>query len=220
MKERPINYSTSMVLARRDGRKTMTRRALKPQPEPTAFAWSFRGREIGEKVWPIEASKLCPYGQPGDKLWVREEHRITDWVLKEDGGIEVEVEYLADGARKWKPITRNDWQRLNARKTPWDRWMRARFMLRSFSRSLDVITAIRVERLGDISGQDSMAEGIERFRQDLGGATVTTFRDYLTGSTDRAARQSFETLWQSINGPGSWAANPWVWVIEFQRIES
>ena len=75
------------------------------------------------------------------------------------------------------------------------------------------------ERMNEISGYDAIAEGIEPFKIDLGGAIITTFRDYLNNRIDRAAHQSYRSLWESINGPGSWGENPFVWVVEFRRVE-
>jgi hypothetical protein len=77
------------------------------------------------------------------------------------------------------------------------------------------ITNVEVELLQDIRAIDCMEEGIESIRKN----GITTFRDYLTGRADRSAYQSFQTLWQSIHGPESWRANPWVWKISFRRIK-
>ena len=91
-------------------------------------------------------------------------------------------------------------------------------MPREASRITLEIVSVRVERLQAISGRDAIAEGIEAFVMDLEGSTVTTFRDYLTGEMNRAARNSYQTLWQSMNGLESWAGNPFVWVIEFKTL--
>jgi hypothetical protein len=92
-------------------------------------------------------------------------------------------------------------------------------MFREASRITLEIVGIRVERLNEIRACDAIAEGIEAHTFDAGGSTITTFKDYLTGAKNLAAKQSFQTLWESINGKGSWDANPWVWVIEFKRAE-
>jgi hypothetical protein len=213
MKETPIAYSPDMILARKAGRKTQTRRNVEPQPDwVNSLGVAFYPNGKG----PVDY-RLSPYGTAGDRLWVREEHRILEcWVEGERS--RALVEYRADLETRWCSLTEKDVKQLMARKTPFSTWMRARFMLRSFSRAMDEITQVRVERLLDISGTDAIAEGIESHSTDLGGGTVTTFRDYLTGATDRAARQSYQTLWESINGPGSWEANPFVWALTFKPV--
>jgi hypothetical protein len=99
-----------------------------------------------------------------------------------------------------------------------NKWRPSIFMPREASRITLEIVSVRVERLQAISGRDAIAEGIEAFVMDLEGSTVTTFRDYLTGEMNRAARNSYQTLWQSMNGLESWAGNPFVWVIEFKTL--
>jgi hypothetical protein len=181
-KERPILFSGPMVRAILGGRKTQTRRVVKPQ-------------EHAEQ-WPA-CGCASPYGRPGDRLWVRE-----TWAPKqfEDG-----VNYRASG---------------DLLDTGHCRWKPSIHMPRRASRILLEVTDVRVERLQRITGYDAMAEGIEGVTNDLGpGATVTTFRDYETDAWDRAAYQSFRSLWRSINGPDSWDADPWVWVVSFKRVE-
>lgn len=218
----PISYSPDMIRARREGRKRMTRRIIRPQPfqnipilEPEGWGFvSYSADAAGDPTVEHWNPLHCPYGKPGDTLWIREEHRIVS--LKDEWAV---VQYRADETVS-APIrlTAADLERLRERTTPLDRWMQARFMLRSFCRSFDRVTAVRVERLQDINGQDAISEGIEPFTSVLGGSSITTFRDYATGGMDRAARQSFMTLWESINGPDSWKANPWVWVVSFDPI--
>lgn len=152
MKERPILFSAPMVRAILEGRKTMTRRVIKPQPEI---------REIsGLTVYPVDVYKptyslsqilnKCPYGQPGDNLWVRETFN-ADWcdhvIYRADGGSAVAAGYAEEP--KWKPSI---------------------FMPRCASRINLEITNVRVERLNDISEEDARAEGAElscgEMRQD------------------------------------------------------
>lgn len=98
-------------------------------------------------------------------------------------------------------------------------WRPSIFMPRWASRITLEITGVRVERLNEIRGQDAIAEGIEPFTRKFSEiSSVTTFRNYLSGETNLAATKSYRTLWESINGPGSWDANPWVWVVEFRRV--
>jgi hypothetical protein len=170
-----------MVRALLDGTKTQTRRVVKPTPEWTGQSGvlSYRGR-VGLP------HALCPYGQPGDRLWVREsfspyEHREGCWYWA-DGNI------AAHDCTKPKPSIH---------------------MHRFFSRITLEITEVRVERLRDISPEDCWAEGIQEMR-DAGDEN---------GELRGSVKQDYQALWESINGPGSWAANPWVWVVEFKRLE-
>jgi hypothetical protein len=177
-KERPILFSGEMVRAILDGRKTQTRRVVKPKPDDSGL-WN---------------NDKCPYGKPGDRLWVRETFFV-------DGP---RIQYRADhhGAPKetiWKPSI---------------------FMPRHASRILLEIADVRCERLRDISEADAIAEGVASFRPVPGdGDPETLYANYMNKGrlSYRKAYFSFMTLWQSINGPESWNANPWVWVITFKR---
>jgi hypothetical protein len=208
MKERPILFSAPMVRAILDGRKTQTRRIVKSHP--TRQLYHLERLPSGE--WRDEEVSLgvCPYGQPGDRLWVKEtwytdapdEYRPTE--LSEAWNT---VEYVADDGpdvvrcRKLRPSI---------------------FMRRWMSRITLEITAVRVERLQDISSDDARAEGIEvaKFASDPG---VQAYRDYAQKYYDpfewySSAVDSYRSLWESINGDGSWSANPFVWVLEFKRV--
>jgi hypothetical protein len=196
MKERPILFSAPMVRALLDGRKTQTRRIAKPGtvvPIPPGL--------IGEVVLP------CPYGQPGDRLWVRETHAF---IWPEDYPPERlqdhEIQYRADTdgkcfAGEWPEEERDNEER--------PKWKPSIFMPRWASRILLEITDVRVERLQDISEEDARAEGVEISDEWTGCA------DDLSGSHVK----SYQFLWESINGTGSWDANPFVWVISFRGIE-
>jgi len=217
MKERPILFSGPMVRAILEGRKTMTRRAMKPQPHDGVDSVEWQDCIITGCNTPdqsgfammrdgvIESEAIrCHYGAPGDRLWVRETFGYPE--QNEDNG----VVYRA---------TDPTWDEATTKYCKTMLWNPSIFMPRWASRITLEITGVRVERLREISGRDAIAEGVEHFTVNVGDATVTTFRDYLTGETNRAARQSFETLWKSINGADSWDANPWVWVVEFRRVE-
>jgi len=193
-KERPILFSGPMVRAIREGRKTQTRRTYKLQKDMEwyqdlggeAEGWYTNG--IG--WWNVE-EEVCPYGKPGDRLWIREA-----WA-HEFVGNEIAYKFRADhhtglekrdGDQKWKPSIH---------------------MPRIACRLMLEITGVRVERLNAISEEDCYAEGIRKIGH--GGA----------GELDGARstpRQLYSDLWVKINGHGSWAANPWVWVVEFKRI--
>ena len=239
MNEKPILFSGPMVRAIlwNDGNvqlstsnvqppKTQTRRVMKPQPsadflpEVGRYCPSFVDRETGEMYPGKECFGAsdetqdypCPYGQPGDRLWVKE-----TWKPHLEGPISDEfplgtcVKFRADGALM-KPETwtveQGFWCEAHETET---KWRPSIFMPRWASRITLEIVRVRVERLQDISEDDAIAEGLHQ--DDLG---LWTWGDYPSGST--SPRYAYQLLWEFINGPGSWALNPWVWVIEFKRI--
>lgn len=194
-KERPIIFSSKMVKAILDNRKTQTRRVVKPQPGSDKErahnfdngAWGFFQRGFSDGVWALEGKGwFCPYGKPGDRLWVREAFCFGD----DFNGHEA-IYFRADnpgGEYVWKPSI---------------------FMSRSLSRITLEITGVRVERMQEISESDAQAEGI-----NLNG-----FRSGFDGIAGREHRIEFARLWDSINGKKHpWASNPFVWVIEFKRV--
>lgn len=211
MKERPILMSAPMVRAILAGRKTQTRRLVKPQPSESFLPYvghyqrTLVDRKEGEQfpdpvvrfgAFDEKEDYPCPYGKPCDRLWVQEEHRVIK------GGFHVNVvEYPADGAQAERIIDNREMKLFRARKFPFAQ-TRARFMYRSFSRITLEIVSVRVERLNGISHEDAVSEGVEGGR----------------GPGYDFARTAYKTLWESINGPGSWDANPWVWVVEFKRV--
>ena len=198
-----------MVRALLDGSKTQTRRITKPQSD-----------SCGDLIMPGDPRLRCPHGQPGDQLWVRETFQPAPgggwWYREED--------------------------RPRAIKTPWKPSI---FMPRAASRLTLEIVATRAERLQDISEDDAWAEGIGEKGKPLAalfnvcmnfpklnigrlaaddpslfgfGSDHKTPTDYekVTWTNGRGV---YAALWESINGPGSWEANPWVWVVEFKRIQ-
>ncbi|KFF48125.1 hypothetical protein GY26_16245 [Gammaproteobacteria bacterium MFB021] len=241
MAERPILFNDGMVRAILDGRKTQTRRALKHQPPkgcgaiegPEMFAPTVyvRGEEQpGPEVFGAfsedgEWSVKCPYGQPGDRLWVREAFALlgnedgacVDWddnLQKGDERAAARI-YRASCERAeyglwripdkapWKPYT-NDLHYDGA-------WRPSIHMPRWASRILLEVTAVRVERLQEISEADAKAEGIQ---PAPGG-----WWSGADGQSSPTPAGAYALLWESINGAGSWATNPWVWVVEFRVIE-
>ena len=180
MTERGILFNGTMVRALLDGSKTQTRRVVKPQP--------YEGGR--PEHWSIsELSQFCPYGQPGDRLWVRETFAYLGtnkrgphaYCADTDDGERIRVD------APWKPSIH---------------------MPRAASRILLEIVSVRVERLNEISEGDAQAEGWQ-YRPDVS--------DDPDVHTD-AARDWYSDLWEQINGAGSWDTNPWVWVIEFKRV--
>ena len=198
MKERPILFSGEMVRAILDGRKTQTRRVIKPQPKKAMIYAACDSIWItkGETFLPSQPKWIAPYGQTGDRLWVRETWGIdpNDWFPNPSpsaiGFMLNKIQYRAD----WKDEPYH-----------WG-WHPSIFMPRWASRITLEITDVRVERLQDISEDDCWHEGIR-----LGG-TVTFTAGY---------KILFRDLWDKLNNKRgySWKSNPWVWVIEFKRLE-
>lgn len=214
MTEKPILFSAPMVRAILDGRKSQTRRIIKPQPVGPVFIATDPKTPryclpYNETLTMGGLAMRCPYGQPGDRLWVRETCRAEELPSGLDG-----VRYLADDC--FIPIENTEaasdaWLSLAAYRQRLSghhkcRKMPAIHMPRWASRITLEITGIRMERLQDISESDALAEGIDpKFPPDEQVAN--------------AARMRYADIWESINGPGSWAANPWVWVVEFRRMK-
>lgn len=237
MKERPILFSAPMVRALLAGTKTQTRRTVKlPHMNPLGV-WepqtiggpngghTARGETIPEQgaIWHTRTGDSigCPYGQPGDQLWVREsglEHRTTQlfihdatpgrWWTPKDGG--------RYGASYSEAVTRSDLLR--------DHRVRPSIhMPRWASRIQLEVTAVRVERLQAISESDCIAEGIEPigYTGPNPGPNRFSLRDESGGSFNfPTAAEAYRFLWESINGVGSWEKNPWVWIVTFRRLEA
>lgn len=233
MKERPILFSAPMIRAQRAGIKTQTRRLVKPQPKTrpgmncTRLVMLDRSgcevidTPVGDKLH-LETA-LCPYGQPGDRLRVKEAawmwcERIPNgrtktgrdkWRYVPLRG--APIHYAADHPAKpsvdvVSPGTGNKWG--------W-RLKIGRFLPAWASRTTLEITGVRIERLQDISDQDAIAEGIPRHGDGFGRWHPDPDDIDHTGTTKKPVL-SYMGLWESINGAGSWAANPWVWVVEFK----
>jgi hypothetical protein len=212
MKSRPILFSAPMVRALLAGSKTQTRRVVKPQPLSGAdsvirpFA-DQRLHYAADDPHDIEQGRLvlgevppCPYGQPGERLWVREAWRsgkLTDQFPPRDM-IPHRVWYEADGAA---PEACNGKSR------------RAFHMPRWACRITLEITDVRVERLKSISREDAAAEGI-----DTDGEVFEEGGRYESAGGIPAEVWTYARLWESINGAGSWEANPWVWCVSFKQI--
>ena len=190
--------------------KTQTRRIIKPQPVDTGVSWQFdlkdkrsacfsnfpyekfNGREFG-------VVEYCPYGKPGDLLYAKETwtHTGTGVWTTQDAlkALDGKIEYRAS----------ND--------IPGASWFPSIFMFRNFSRITLEITDIKVERLQDICPPDCWAEGIvetDFYQEALEHASA------IGGCTANLPHECFQHLWTSINGPESWDANPWVWVVSFK----
>lgn len=202
MKERGIIFNTEMVKAILDGRKTQTRRVMNNQPctlsgETISVQQDdFNFRWAGDLHNDTSGWFPCPLGKIGDRLWVRETWRKFDF-SDECGCSEYPCGCPENGAIMYR-ATQDDGE---------SKWRPSIHMPRRYSRITLEITNVRVERLNDISNDDAKSEGCWYGR---GG-----------GVPDKALTPSdqFPTLWEEIYGDGSWLNNPWVWVIEFRKIE-
>jgi hypothetical protein len=203
MKERPILFSGPMVRAILDGSKTQTRRTFKGTTEHKGpYNPAYMEAHQQANGW----GSICPHGTPGDRLWVREtwavQHGFDAWTPR----------HIPRGARIYYSATAD-------LKGPCGvgglRCRPSIFMPRWASRILLEITDVRVQRLQEISEGDARAEGVS----DGGCLSCGNPEPCGCGNPQPDARDGFAWLWQSINGPGSWHANPWVWAITFQRLE-
>ncbi|MEL5403214.1 hypothetical protein PTQ96_11025 [Serratia ureilytica] len=212
MKERPVIFNGEMVRAILDGRKTQTRRVMKPQPEPC-----YRGghwwpsnmfktmlhieeqMQNGAGGWGGLAGDACPFGAVGGRLWVRETFMdLTGTGIEATTGKFEGFAYRADTpAGSYGDEVRKEYGL---------KWTPSLHMPRKACRILLEITAVRVERLNDISEEDAKAEGVAPSQ-------------HIITPPEALYRVGFLKLWQSIYGEESWGANPWVWVIEFRRLE-
>jgi hypothetical protein len=212
MKERPILFSGSMVTAILDGRKTQTRRVIKHQPYDNGL-WP-RGTPPG-------ASELdCPYGKPGDRLWVRETWADMTACYSDpvEGESPLNVAFKADDS-VWNVYGKAVYlEQLGQAGLYVDKWKPSIHMHRQSSRITLEITGVRVERLNDISEGDAIAEGITW----LNGATAghLTRAEVQTLEGKFIHQKGFANIWNFVNGKKHpWSSNPWVWVVEFKRIE-
>ena len=205
--EKPILFSTPMVQAILDGRKTQTRREIKQ-----ANGWDHNWRPTLIKEEHIDGIPRyemrcgtqyslpwfkCPYGQPGDVLWVRESYSKDYFDF--NGGNHA---YKAD------------WNKTDAEYVSEPKWKPSIHMPKAACRLFLRITNVRVERLQNISEEDAIAEGI-------GKDNAGWWKDYTHPDSAgyMVAKNSFRSLWHSINGEQSWNDNPWVWVVEFEQIK-
>lgn len=227
-KERPILFSGAMVAAILDGRKTQTRRIVKlphNNPlgtwEPMTIGGSDGGRTADGRTIPLQGGiwhtrtgecLASPYGQPGDRLWVRE----ATYDVERNGYVGPVYVESEEGhhAAAWGWGEADDPDFIEPHEL---RTRPSIHMPRSACRLVLEVTGVRVERLNDCSEADAIAEGVEPYAiyggkpaSWKGAADMTAARE--------TAREAYRDLWDSINGAGAWAANPWVWVVEFRRV--
>lgn len=182
-----------MVRALLAGTKTQTRRVAKPVRHPDLGNVYAPGALVLEHEPQHVIDRCCPYGRPGDRLWVREAfmHEPADFCWEASVSVP---------CRPAETVYRADFPNSQ----PGEGWKPSIHMPRNLSRILLEITSVHVERLQDISEADALAEGVPHSLNLPGG---------------RFARENFEHLWWTINGDGSWESNPWVWVVEFKRVQ-
>lgn len=228
---KPIIFNDEMVKAILEGRKTQTRRIVRPQPEegiqhtPFAPCGVLNGK--GDPL-------VCRFGLRGDRLWVRENYRVYygGGFENVDGGNRERFESFGLEFQAGQPreidfnffngvptetteatYGRIDYEQiLRLSESGNDGFRPSIHMPRWASRITLEITGVRVERLQDVSAEDARAEGCEK--PDLPPEVRGVAGDFVAGE-----RTTFAILWNRINGPGAWAANPWVWVIEFRRVD-
>lgn len=225
----PMLFSTPMVQAILAGNKTMTRRVVKTKYSNTDIEWreTKYGKILVEKkndVPPPEIIKeengiittrrhlvpyreiTCPYGKPGDIIWVRETWQKVSTYPEPDCFGKYLYKSMGDTPETWKPSI---------------------FMPKDACRLFLMITDVKVERLQDISKKDAIAEGIEP--DPIGDGL---FKNYLSSYHANmkekkrfsnysyiSASESFKSLWMSINGEENWNSNPWVWCISFEKTD-
>jgi hypothetical protein len=210
MKERPILFSGEMVRAILEGRKTQTRRVIKDPICTNKEIYADAGL-----TWygGFGLRKPCKFGAVGDRLWVKEDHYAfghwehigttktgrKKWAFEYDSyhdELEMVVYEKPKGcfsSRSKADPAKPSWYKRNSL-----------FMPRWAYRITREIASVRVERLQDITEEDAKAEGTHLFRRSR---------------PDTEYRENYKTLWEKINGAGSWDANPWVWVVEFKKVE-
>lgn len=207
VKERPIIFGSPMIRALLDDKKTQTRRIVKPQPikqhhigylSRGAGVWKAGYYVLTHYASTVSGPLACPYGQPGDRLWVRETH-----ALRLDVNVKSDPEkakqyclYRADEAGN--PADEMNWHDYGGK------WRSPIFMPREVSRITLEVVSVRVERLQEISEADARTEGVCESHLDDGVS----------------ARPSFGRGWDSINARRGfgWNKNPWVFVVEFRRV--
>lgn len=204
MKHIPILFSTPMVQAILDGRKTMTRRVVKDK-----HVIFDRHSEFPPELDESEMLKICPYGKPGDILWVRE-----TWVRHNRSKFRQMYTYCSgDLFIKYKADGKNQYDTGEVVK-----WKSPYHMPKSACRIFLEVVSVRVERLQEINQEDAKAEGITPIGHRPASEGCTQHAD--NSLMRDCYKCAFKVLWNKINGKSgsTWDRNEWVWVIEFKRV--
>lgn len=239
IKERPILFSAPMVRAIREGRKTVTRRAVKIQPRSKADIGSYGlGQPFIRNPDVTKPNPECPYGRPGDRLWVRETWGVISHDFDEQGNMidwtpdrpatavrelpfgrgyySGHIIYRADGEAEWAGDDDGGGETRSA-------WHPSIHMPRAASRILLEITDVRVERLREGEGETAfesryIAEGIHRIHHGDGEYYYHPFNSEPGPGNWIDPYDAWRELWVPINGAESWNENTWVWVVEFKQV--
>lgn len=211
IKEKGLIFNSEMVRAILDGRKTQTRRIMAPQPEPCPRGGHWWPSNVfktmlhvedemqnGKGGWGGLVGDACPFGDVGDRIWVREAFA---------SGLSTKSTLAYRATHKREDLEDGFYDTI--------KWTPSIHMPRWASRILLEITGVRVERLNAISEEDARAEGI------IDGGCLNCGEPEPCGcaNPEPDATDAFAYLWQSIYGQESWNANGWVWVISFKRVE-
>jgi hypothetical protein len=215
--DRPILFSGEMVRAILEGRKTQTRRVIKPQPGIGCKLVEFIKNQL--EPWWISSDLghatlfqyKCPYGVPGDRLWVRE-----TWQAQTIDGL------------WWHEVPKDqrlllNWAWTNPVNPAYDaippHWLPSIHMPKIASRITLEIVNVRVERLQDISEDDAYSEGIRHIPKFVNNINFASWSDDVCSYNYPTTKEAFHGLWDSINGKKyPWESNPWVWVVEFKVV--
>jgi len=214
MTEKPILFSGPMVRAILEGRKTMTRRVVKPQPVLHCGHYRWQPDDRNDVCVEHMNAAMCPYGPIGRHLWVREKWACAVCEPQETKGIMYHATYKDDANWFVENETHLDeWYKLWSSYT--DKWRPSIHMPRWASRITLEVTGVRVERVQEISESDAQAEGSDPWYE----ADLTPCGELRDGPSFKYTA-GFHDLWNSINAESGfgWDVNPWVWVVEFKRI--
>lgn len=202
-KEHPILFSGPMVRAILEGCKTMTRRVIQPQPR---VVHGFNGAYLvtNQIFRDDRPGLLCPYGIPGDLLWVRETFATRPLP---DGG--EQVLFKEQFRNLWSALQLDQFIEERGLAKPDIKWKPGMFLPRELSRLTLRVTGVKVERVQEITPDDACKEGVSMEGKLF---PLINYEDKIRGR--------FITLWDSINAKRgySWDSNPWVWVVSFERI--
>jgi hypothetical protein len=204
MKERPILMTPANAQKCHEGTKTQTRRIVKVPDWATddgmlKLASQRPATGIAYYVDGVPVKRLtCPYGQVGDRLWVRESWAIGKGLVGEPDFIYKGNVVHGHDSHKWRPSLH---------------------MPLLACRTVLEITALRVERLQEITEEDVIAEGVNRIAHGRNGDYYSAFRDDPHHDNWIDPVGAYKELWESINGKGSWKRNDWVWVVSFRNVQ-